>query len=54
MAGHVERLAWGGPGAAVEYSRTWFDGDKAQYVQRLTEGAAPSPRTDPKANGHDD
>ncbi|WP_424976021.1 GntR family transcriptional regulator [Dinoroseobacter sp. S124A] len=38
-AGYVERFAWGGPGAPVEYSRTWFDGTCAHYVQRLNEAA---------------
>lgn len=34
-AGFVERMAWETGGAAVEYSRTWFHGDRAHYVQRL-------------------
>ncbi len=34
-AGFVERIAWDTTGAAVEYSRTWFHGDRARYVQRL-------------------
>lgn len=39
-AGHVERLGWrgGGAGPAVEYSRTWFDHDKARYVSRMGKG----------------
>jgi GntR family transcriptional regulator len=37
LAGFVERFAWAGPGPAVEYSRTWFDGTRAHYVQRLSE-----------------
>lgn len=34
-AGFVERIAWCSEGTPVEYSRTWFDGARAQYVQRL-------------------
>ncbi|MEM8580962.1 MAG: GntR family transcriptional regulator [Pseudomonadota bacterium] len=34
-AGYVERMAWDTNGAAVEYSRTWFHGDRARYVQRM-------------------
>lgn len=41
MAGFVERFAWAGPGPAVEYSRTWFDGTRAHYVQRLSETEHP-------------
>jgi GntR family transcriptional regulator len=33
--GHVERTAWAEDGAPCEYSRTWFDADRARYVQRL-------------------
>ncbi|MDD9717070.1 GntR family transcriptional regulator [Dinoroseobacter sp. PD6] len=40
MAGFVERFAWAGPGPAIEYSRTWFDGTRAHYVQRLSETAS--------------
>ncbi|MFV1531414.1 MULTISPECIES: GntR family transcriptional regulator [unclassified Phaeobacter] len=34
--GYIERLSWAQDEAAVEFSRTWFDPDKALYVQRLT------------------
>lgn len=34
-AGFVERTASADKGAPVEYSRTWFDPDRARYVQRL-------------------
>lgn len=37
-AGHVERLGWDQSGAAVEYSRTWFDGERARYVSRMGKG----------------
>lgn len=33
--GHVERTAWAQDGAPCEVSRTWFDPDRARYVQRL-------------------
>ncbi|MEM8663886.1 MAG: GntR family transcriptional regulator [Pseudomonadota bacterium] len=35
MVGLVERLAWADSPAPVEFSRTWFDPDRAHYVQRL-------------------
>jgi GntR family transcriptional regulator len=54
MAGHVERVAWGGPGAAVEYSRTWFDGARAHYVQRLTETRSQPHQTDGITDTHHD
>ena len=34
--GYIERLSWAQVSAPVEFSRTWFDPDKALYVQRLT------------------
>lgn len=33
--GYIERLSWAGKPEAVEFSRTWFDTDRALYVQRL-------------------
>lgn len=36
MAGFVERFSWAEAAAPVEYSRTWFDPDRARYVQRMT------------------
>lgn len=33
--GLVERLAWSDRPQPVEFSRTWFDSDRAHYVQRL-------------------
>jgi GntR family transcriptional regulator len=36
--GHIERLSRTSDGRAVEYSRTWFDSDKARYVQRMGKG----------------
>lgn len=33
--GYIERLSWSDKPDAVEFSRTWFDPDRAQYVQRL-------------------
>ncbi len=35
LAGFVERFGWTNSKHSVEYSRTWFDGSKAHYVQRL-------------------
>jgi GntR family transcriptional regulator len=37
-AAFVERLSWGEAGAPVEYSRTWFDTQKARYVSRMGKG----------------
>ena len=33
--GFIERFSWADGPAPVEFSRTWFDTDKALYVQRL-------------------
>lgn len=33
--GYVERLSWADAPDPVEFSRTWFDPDRAHYVQRL-------------------
>ena len=33
--GYIERLSWAEAPEAVEFSRTWFDTDVAEYVQRL-------------------
>ena len=35
MAGYIERFSWATAPQAVEFSRTWFDTDRALYVQRL-------------------
>ena len=35
-AGFVERLSWAQADHPVEYSRTWFDPTRANYVQRIT------------------
>ncbi len=34
--GYVERFSWAQAPEPVEFSRTWFDTEKALYVQRLT------------------
>jgi GntR family transcriptional regulator len=34
--GYIERLSWAQRPEPVEFSRTWFDPDRAHYVQRLT------------------
>lgn len=33
--GFIERLSWANSPDAVEFSRTWFDTDRALYVQRI-------------------
>ncbi|AXI48772.1 GntR family transcriptional regulator [Sulfitobacter sp. SK012] len=33
--GYIERFSWTDAPEAVEFSRTWFDTDRALYVQRL-------------------
>ncbi|MBZ9672327.1 GntR family transcriptional regulator [Mesorhizobium sp. ES1-3] len=35
VVGFIERVAWAGDGASVEYSRSWFDPDVARYVTRF-------------------
>ncbi len=35
FVGFVERFSWADAPEAIEFSRTWFDPDQAQYVQRL-------------------
>ncbi|TNJ44419.1 GntR family transcriptional regulator [Phaeobacter sp. B1627] len=35
LTGFIERFSWAQDPAPVEFSRTWFDTDKALYVQRL-------------------
>lgn len=33
--GYIERLSWSDRAEPIEFSKTWFDTDKALYVQRL-------------------
>lgn len=35
VTGFIERFSWADRPGPVEYSRTWFDTDRAHYVQRL-------------------
>lgn len=35
ITAYIERLSWAQTARAVEFSRTWYDTDKALYVQRL-------------------
>lgn len=35
QVGFIERLSWASSPDAVEFSRTWFDTDRALYVQRI-------------------
>lgn len=35
ISGYIERLSWAQAPEAVEFSRTWFDTDRALYVQRI-------------------
>ncbi|MFZ3583653.1 GntR family transcriptional regulator [Loktanella sp. DJP18] len=35
---HVTRLGRDGDGARVEFSRTWFDADRARYISRMGKG----------------
>ena len=37
-AGYIERLSSDSQGAAAEFSRTWFDYNKARYVSRMGKG----------------
>jgi len=34
-SGYIERLSWSDGEEAVEFSKTWFDPDRALYIQRL-------------------
>lgn len=36
--GFIERVSWDSDGQPVEYSRTWFDNNKARYVSRMGKG----------------
>lgn len=33
--GFIERVSWGQDGARAEFSRTWFDSDRARYISRI-------------------
>ncbi|MTI43099.1 GntR family transcriptional regulator [Roseibium hamelinense] len=35
VTGYIERLSWSNGPVPIEFSKTWFDPDKALYVQRL-------------------
>lgn len=35
VTGFIERFSWADRPKPIEYSRTWFDTDRAHYVQRL-------------------
>ena len=35
IVGYIERFSWSEGAAPVEFSKTWFDPDRATYVQRL-------------------
>jgi len=35
LTGYIERFSWADKPQPVEFSRTWFDTDRAHYVQRL-------------------
>ncbi len=35
VTGYIERFSWSDMDVPVEYSRTWYDTDRALYVQRL-------------------
>ncbi|MEL6641325.1 MAG: GntR family transcriptional regulator [Pseudomonadota bacterium] len=37
-AGYIERLSFDSSGDAAEFSRTWFDHNKARYVSRMGKG----------------
>lgn len=38
MAGYIERISFDAAGGSAEFSRTWFDYNKTQYVSRLGKG----------------
>jgi GntR family transcriptional regulator len=37
-AGYIERVSFDASGTAAEYSRTWFDYNKARYISRIGKG----------------
>lgn len=36
--GYIERVSWDSAGQPVEFSRTWFDNNKARYMSRMGKG----------------
>ena len=38
IGAHITRLSRDSAGARVEFSRTWFDSDKARYISRMGKG----------------
>ena len=38
QTGYIERLSFAAEGTPAEYSRTWFDSDRARYVSRIGRG----------------
>ena len=38
IVGHIERVSRTGDQAPIEYSRTWFDNEKARYISRMGKG----------------
>lgn len=38
MAGYIERVSFAADGAPAEFSRTWFDYNKARYISRIGKG----------------
>ena len=38
MTGYIDRIGRAAANDAVEYSRTWFDADRARYVSRMGKG----------------
>ena len=36
--GYIERLGWNATATPVEFSRTWYDSDRARYVSRMGKG----------------
>ena len=36
--GYIERVSWDSDGRPVEFSKTWFDNNKARYVSRMGKG----------------
>jgi GntR family transcriptional regulator len=38
MAGYIERVSFAADGVPAEFSRTWFDYNKARYISRIGKG----------------
>ncbi len=38
VTGYIERLSWTAAKAPAEFSRTWYDASRANYISRMGKG----------------